>query len=114
MTSVQDVALPSCGLRGMAVSIYMRVEYVDRRGYGCPVAGMELRNGTARPIEKENWMGTQWWREWLAWGLGGGGEIPSSVVGLWSVWKVAPALFTCVNVCVCAGALTALVACVRW
>ncbi|CDJ35646.1 uncharacterized protein EMH_0099260 [Eimeria mitis] len=53
MKPVQDVALPSCGLRGMAVSIYMRVEYVDRRGYGCPVAGIELRRGTARPTEKE-------------------------------------------------------------
>ncbi|CDJ33964.1 uncharacterized protein EMH_0086750 [Eimeria mitis] len=48
MTSVQDVALPSCGLRGMAASTYMRVESVDRRG----------------------WMGTQWWRDWLMWGLG--------------------------------------------
>ena len=28
-------------------------------------------------------------------------QIPSSVVGLWGVWKVGPALFTCVNVCVC-------------
>ncbi|CDJ33239.1 uncharacterized protein EMH_0081160 [Eimeria mitis] len=24
------------------------------------------------------WMGTQWWRDWLTWGLGGGREIPSS------------------------------------
>ncbi|CDJ34812.1 uncharacterized protein EMH_0092950 [Eimeria mitis] len=43
----------------MAVSTYMRVEYVDRRG----------------------WMGTQWWRDWLTWGLGGGGDVgrPDSV-----------------------------------
>ncbi|CDJ36691.1 uncharacterized protein EMH_0093700 [Eimeria mitis] len=53
MKPVQDVALPSCGLREMAVSTYMRVEYVDRRGYGCPVAGMELRSGTARLLRRK-------------------------------------------------------------
>ncbi|CDJ27484.1 uncharacterized protein EMH_0032190 [Eimeria mitis] len=75
MTSVQDVALPSCGIRGMAVSTYMRVESVNRRGYGCPVLdGYAVVAGLA--------------------------NIPSSVVGIWGVWRVAPALFTCVNVCV--------------
>ncbi|CDJ34870.1 uncharacterized protein EMH_0022540 [Eimeria mitis] len=46
------------------------------------------------------WMGTQWWRDWLTWGLGGGEEIPSSFVGPWGVWRVGPALSACVNVCV--------------
>ncbi|CDJ33923.1 uncharacterized protein EMH_0086480 [Eimeria mitis] len=84
MTSVQDVALPSCGIRGMAVSTYMRVEYVDRRGYGCPVLdGYAVVAGLANIPSSVVGI----------WGV-------SSVVGIWGVWRVAPALFTCANVSV--------------
>ncbi|CDJ27062.1 uncharacterized protein EMH_0028710 [Eimeria mitis] len=86
--------------RGLAGGVYVRVAYLDRFS-GCDTVGMGEGRLDARQQAGEYWMGTQWWRDWLTRGLGSGGEIPSSVVGLWGVWKVAPALFTCVKVCVC-------------